>query len=61
VSPSFRGCERRHITGAGDESSPEKQTALSALSVIASVAAPASAADQFNTQGGRDVGQSSPL
>lgn len=36
-------------------------SALIALSVLASVAAPASAAGDYNTQGGRDVGQSSPL
>jgi hypothetical protein len=35
-------------------------SALIALSLLAGVAAPASAADGFNTQG-RDVGQSSPL
>ena len=36
-------------------------SALLALSVLASVAAPASAADGYDTQGGRDAGQSSPL
>ena len=35
-------------------------SALIALSLLASVAAPASAADGFNTSG-RDAGQSSPL
>ena len=36
-------------------------SALIALSVLASVAAPASAANDYNRQGDRDVGQSSPL
>jgi hypothetical protein len=36
-------------------------SALIALSLVAAVAAPASAADGYNTSGGRDVGQSSPL
>jgi hypothetical protein len=36
-------------------------SALLALSLLATVAAPASAADGYDTQGGRDVGQSSPL
>ena len=36
-------------------------SALIALSLLATVAAPASAADGYDTQGGRDVGQSSPL
>lgn len=36
-------------------------SALIALSLLAGVAAPASAGDGYNTQGGRDVGQSSPL
>ena len=35
-------------------------SALIALSFLATVAAPASAADGYDTQGGRDVGQSSP-
>ena len=37
-------------------------SALVALSVLAGIAvAPASADDGYNTRGGRDVGQSSPL
>ena len=36
-------------------------SALIALSLIAALAAPVAAADGFNTNGGRDVGQSSPL
>jgi hypothetical protein len=37
-------------------------SALLALSVLAGIAvAPASAADGYDTQGGRDAGQSSPL
>ena len=37
-------------------------SALIALSVLAGIAvAPAGAADGYNTRGGRDAGQSSPL
>jgi hypothetical protein len=36
-------------------------SALIALSLVAAIAAPANAADGYNTNGGRDVGQSSPL
>ena len=36
-------------------------SALLALSLLVTVAAPASAADGYDTQGGCDVGQSSPL
>ena len=36
-------------------------SALIALTVLAGIVAPASAFDGFNSQGGRDVGQSSPL
>ena len=36
-------------------------SALIVLSLIASIATPASAADGYNTNGNRDVGQSSPL
>jgi hypothetical protein len=76
VSPSSRGCEQRHIRGAGEKPARTKEannqtlrrmnmktvlSALLALSLLATVAAPASAADGYDTQGGRDVGQSSPL
>jgi hypothetical protein len=36
-------------------------SALIALSLVAAIAGPAGAADGYNTSGGRDVGQSSPL
>jgi hypothetical protein len=36
-------------------------SALIALSLVTAIAAPVGAADGYNTHGGRDVGQSSPL
>jgi hypothetical protein len=72
VNPSSRGFELRHIRGRAEVRREMKQTArwrmimktilsaLIALSVIASVAAPASASD-YNSQADRDPGLRSPL
>jgi hypothetical protein len=77
VSPSFGFARGRHISGDEQRSpkmipTPTQETlrrsimkailsALVALSLLAGVAAPASAYPDYDRQGSRDAGQSSPL